>query len=162
VATITLGDKEKADHEAGHFVIGHLFDFPWVEYYVTIEGGTAQGKGHETGHPTGGGVGVDFKGSPDPDEYGVYSMAGMAAMRKGLRQKYGADITRQLEPSIHAGGKGDRDTLGFIPGTKTDWRPYMRRAHGILNENWYLVEVLSRELMEARTSTPCTTTPTRC
>jgi hypothetical protein len=145
--TITLGDQEKADHEAGHFVLGHLFDFPWVEYYVTIE----YGKALKTGHPTGGGVGVDFKGPPDPDEYGVYSMAGMAAARKGIRLRYGTHAVRHCEEWIQAGGQGDRDGLEFVPGTSKEWRPYMRRAHGILDRCWPLVEVLSSEILKERT-----------
>ena len=78
-------------------------------------------------------------------------MAGMAAMRKALRLKYGAYITRQLEKLIQIGGTGDFGGLGFVPGTKREWAPYMRTAHGILDCYWPAVETLSRELLKERT-----------
>jgi hypothetical protein len=142
-----LGETESADHEAGHFVAGYLLKLTYVVYNVSIEEGTAPG----TGVPTGGGVAADHKLLSSPEQWGIYSMAGMAAKRIGLRRRYGHHIARQLEPFIRSGGAGDIKGLPLVPGTREDWGPYMSKAHGLLERHWYLVEALSRELLEHKT-----------
>ena len=135
--------QEKADHEAGHYVVATALKIPHRTAFVTIENSAPA----EDGGVEGGCCALVFEPEPTPAQFGVYSMAGMTAQMNGILIRGGEDQAVALE-RVRLGGHVDFQNFREALGPDADDAPYTLRAFHILQSNWRLVVVLGDALKE--------------
>lgn len=147
-------DQERADHEAGHYVIACVTNMGHRLSYISIEPGIPTEKNRRPG----GVVAAGYDEDVTPDQWGVFLMAGMAAQMVGICKrhgwKFGDPLAEDAEARVIEGGHGlAGDFLQFAErlGAEVEGQPYLDRAIALVNEHWMHIESLSEDIKEWRT-----------
>lgn len=146
-------DDERADHEAGHYVVLTLLEAAHVLWFITLEHGIIPCK--EGIAYSGGCVGVEFfKEQPlTREQAGVYAVAGMMAQLEGIARRHGeqwVEDPRVLD-RVCGGGSHDLEQFHDEHGKEADLPSYYKKAGDLLKANWPMVEALGKELKNERT-----------
>lgn len=78
-------DQERADHEAGHYVVAYAGRITHVTDYITVIPALKPG----TSIMAGGCCALNFVPETTRDQWGIYSVAGMCAQYLGIAARNG-------------------------------------------------------------------------
>lgn len=138
---------ERAEHEAGHWVMLYILEMKFVPFSMTIEPDPRNGSGGSCW------LNMDAK-EQDPEHYGIFCLAGAAAQGIGFKMRHGLGdedrVPEDFELRLESGAGGDIEKLHETLGADADPWVYIAKAREILNDNWERVEALSRELQDHR------------